>query len=436
MNKFARTVLFIAILCLVALLIIKLVAQYRVNHTLKRAASQLSVLGYVSYDEAQVNLWDTSITITDLEIDPYNPSLATIRADRLTMELSDRFFFKKMLGINHNDIPDTATLTLEGLRLPIDTYTTNGLIDRLNRAHQAIAEPSCGDVEFVGFRELAEIGYQYPYTADVTLNYRFARPLQQLQINLLAEIPEAAALEAAITISDMPSSLSQLAIDQQAYLSQLGITYRDRGYIERINDYCARRQNLSRESYIQQQTQRPDASFALHWGVVPDQEMRRRYGDFLRRPESIQWRISPNAGFNPNHLSLYDMADWPKVLRLTMTVNDTPVELDSFSRPDAELAANLNSAANGGQAGGSSFDSQSSPATAAEPAPRMQSIRVDRLSEYVGQKVRVIEQDGKTREGYLKSCDHTKARIAQRMHRGEFSVSVRLEDIVIVEVEK
>ena len=441
MNRFARTLLFATTLCLVALFVLKLVVEHRVNSALDDAIAGLSLFGYATYDDVEVNLWGSKVSIADLEIDPYDDQYPTVRADLWSVELPDGLLFEQVLGFTRSELPDAATLTIEGLRLPVDTYAANDIVDRLNKEFLTLGEPSCGDIEFLSFRELSEIGYQYPYTVDFTLSYEFDRPQQQLRINMQTQMPDMASVEADIEVNNMPSSPEQLLLAHEAYLSQLDVTYHNQGYIERVNNYCATQENLPLDEYIQQQVARPDASFALQWGVVPNQEIRSVYGEFLQQPESIHWRIAPGSGFNFNYLSLYDISDWPKVLHLEMNVNGKPLDIHGFSQPEAALGllkqlGNEASSEPRTSTGQVDTGQPQQPADESGRLARLQVIPVNQLSGYIGQPVRITELSGKVREGYLKACDQQKARIAQRIHGGEYSVAVKLENIALAEVRK
>ena len=440
MNRFTRILLFGCVLCLAVLIIMSWVVESRVNRALDKGIALLSPFATASYDDVDVNLWGSRISISNLEFEPYGDDYPAIRADRWSLELDDNFFFKQALGVSRKSAPDTATVIINGLRLPVDTYSVNRAIDQNNEDFRAQYEPNCGDIEFLGFHELSEIGYQYPYAVDAEFSYRFDRPGQRMLVELQFLIPGMARLEADLEIDDVPASPTPQLLTQ-AYVSQLDITYSDLGYVNRISNYCAGRENISLAEYIQRQTQRPDASFATQWGVVPDQDIRALYGEFLKLPRTIHWRISPDRGFDLKHLELYEKKDWANMLRLEMMVNGQSVDLKGFSLPPEQ--AGLMALWDNTSPADSSVDHRENQATLSKHSTHRsssrvsyQSVPVDQLASHIGRAVRIKEHNGKVREGYLKRCNQDSARIAQRLlHGGEFSVAVKLQDIALAEVQ-
>lgn len=341
------------------------------------------------------------------------------------------------------ELPAQASIEMRGWHVRADS----ALVQALRKSTATLAgllnieNDSCSLGQVFGARDFTTIGYD-ELLVDAGMGYRFADTFPGIELNWDFRAGGERGsfgmtlVDVSRSIHAMPSKIPRLR--------DLRMTYRlDPDFTRKLVDHCAAQRGVDAETYIAQLAAEPDALYQVYMGFVPGPGLRQAFQDMLRHPGELVMTATPVDPLDLTTLGLYQPAQLPDLLGLTVSVNGRSVDDLSLSFVDLgeHLDAQMHDAI-----GRDSFwsdlgirppaSSTTRPATTTrapvEP-PRYRSVGSAQLGEHVGRPVRIVASGGRKRNGVLKSVERGVATVEERRYGGTLTSTIALREITKAE---
>lgn len=411
--------------------------QSSMRSELDKQIRKASPFAHVQYQNFELQLPDR-IQISGIRIIPKSPNIGNFALEELGISIRDNdslYLLKRLLGLGRGNAPDELEVEVDNFSLSLQEFPQyKSMLMQLNQHLNRQMTPFCGDTHFIGPKQFKDLGFD-PMVMDLNFSYSFNPWEETLQLSFDAELENSNSTRAQIKLLNIPALNQDLTANMmRPSIERISIHYEDNGYTQKVNEYCAKKSQLSLEEFIARETSRPDKDYALMWGFVPGDNLMQAYTQFLQDPQRVNLRVEPSPNFDWMTLPAYPPEQWPETLNVTLTVNDEPVTTLDFEL--AELNQLL-SAAEPSPPKPSVFDTGVPPKPeppAAEPELKYVQIDKRRIREYQGMQMRIYSPSGKTREGTFTGMDGNNAKLTQQKFGGTFEMSVSLFGVDKIEV--
>jgi hypothetical protein len=295
---------------------------YHTNNTVKQAISALSPTVQISYGSINSSIFPGILGISDVDIILEGKRL---HADSITVSaktILDLYALQRnpytyalsqprldIRGLQSHVPPGEFSLLAELFDHPYLQFIKN--LDALGCKQRN--RISAGDMTMMGYRGLQ---------ADISLGSGPQPFGAGYNVDLSASLPGQADYRFSVSYSDAPKDISQ-ALYSLARLEVENVTIisKDRGYNERLQEFCAAQMDMNADRYK-----------AHHLSAV-DQFFRRQgirlgagdlaiYRDSLHRGASKQLRVKPRRDFAIEDLQFFKPADYQDLLGINFSVNN------------------------------------------------------------------------------------------------------------------
>lgn len=396
----------------------KLYVRSEADAALREAEYALGDLVNLDYEGFSAGL-DGSLTLQELTIRPVGVQgemfikQLTLAADSLPAALSAR------RHVAAGRLPDSLSVSFSDLRLNFDS----ALYRRLNTLSGGflVGTPldhlACGEQDRIGAEALSDMGFSYLGAnghAELTRgrDERAALLTVDLQATDIAHVRGEA-----IVRSPTETLTLEALVDGSALLADTDLRYRDDGYFDARNYYCAAQRDSDVDAFLQAHKEAVDAYLRRHGAVLSDALI----NGYMRLSDSpgneVHIAIKPEQPPTLAQLSgmgaraLVETLD-PRVAVNGEAVEDVAIRWIEPQRSVAETAEG---------------DSQSRSARfyAADPAA---------LPELVGSYARLVTYDGTSYEGLISETAGSRVTLQRRFQGGEMSFGVAVGNIRSAEI--
>lgn len=387
-------------------------------------ARQVSMLGgELEYRAISLNLQgDVSLEGVFFKV-PMQP--VVVRIDRLAVHTGGiTGVYQLDLDVKNQRLPETLGVSFDGVYLSLSTLT-----DSANEStFQKLMVAGCGERQVFTEADYRAMGYS-EWVMDFHANYRVLGSGAQLQFTTQTHMQEMYSLDMTVTLGLNAASrqLADIAAAQsQIQFIQADMEYQDRGFAERVTDFCSGETGQSREEYIVRHLQ----DWLTAWqgfGVTPEENAQQAYQQFVQQPNRLRFDITPTPGFNLGYMAQLEPIDWLQFLNIELAVNDQPAVPVSFqmdNRPAREPGGDEQATASEASTGP---DTSLPPPTNTEAAPTR--IPVSALGEYINEQVLITMRDGAVLTGRIQKIDRDWLHLQSYYSGGYFIQPVSLDDI-------
>ena len=441
--RIVKPILKALLLLLLLLLVAYGVYYYQVKSAIDSHLQQMRPLIDAKYNSLYVNpLGD--IQLGTVTVNPMGqPSGFVI--DRVRLASDPLFFLRFESRIASGNWPESLALAVEGLIIDFN-MPLFAMLEQFAQQGELTVQPAafgCGSVSHFDMTAMRMMGMrQGPFDLDVNLNKTAPN---QLELELLSSMYGWAELAIHLGFQAdhaSPQTLSQLG----SQMKQFSVSYKDMGYNQRKNQFCAMQSGMSVAEYRETHLDLMQA-----WLDEIDPQFATQLMPAYKELGESGARVA--LSLNLDGLSLQSLAA-PDYLEkalgsaLNVTVNDKPLRLDSTQLNSLmaklqEPLPNLQDLPDIADSDAPVSDAapRDMPGVASPPVPMrsMEPLKYRKtdpleLENYLGHPVRFYTTFGKRVEGILVGVDEGRVRVAERVQRGMAEYPVELETIQDTEV--
>lgn len=453
--------------------------HYQVKSSLDQAIAAAAPMAEIRYDGISSSLRG-SVTIQGLTVRSFGDD---VRLGEVRFGTPNVLVLLSTLSeLQRGEAPEFVELELVDLEMDLSGPLMNFVQAAVQRQAPRLPTtyPCAGQVVF-GPADWRAMGYQR-LSSDLRLRLDIDKAGHSVRVQSRWDTQDMGALRVAFEVAGVSASVAQLKESRQAILRWLELDYKDRSYYKRWVKYCAKRDKVDPGSFIAKLVSADATYYMYSWGVVPGDDLRRAYREFLRAPQSVSAVARPRTPLELALVEHYTPDDLVALLDLRLVVNGhgvpssqvgyRPELLDKYAAepgpalqwppaaPPPSQAAVPAPAPPPVKAAPEAADRQgrtqsvrpqpAAPSTAetqartAPPAAKTvepqrrefgyQRVAREGLDRYVGRYVRVLTGDGTEREGVLSEVRGTEVVVERRMYGGSLAVPVSVSEIDRIEV--
>jgi len=377
------------------------------------------------------------------------------RIKTLGLESSNLYYFiSGIMRLNEDQLPKDMAVVVRGLHLELDSELFR-MMDKVQQ--QAAPQPSsgfqfekldalgCGELDSFGLSDYLRAGLR-EMNLDATARLQYDDVRRQLTAVMQVGDPKLFELDMNVRADVSTDSLKSL---KQNTVPVSTITYRDLGWYQLRNEYCASLNQMTIEAYANKHM----SLLREQLGVGLTAKADAAYRDMLLNGGTVTLTFNPAPNTTMTGLQYYAPADALEMLGLSISINEVVFDHSQIEWARAERAEGVAPAAEPAdqQARANtqppSFISRpaipsvapQAPVASVPPpvaaAPAYQAVVPDKLSGHVGRMVRVTTRDGRLREGRLSQVQRNHIEVALSGSSGGLTFTIAFADIRAVEVK-
>lgn len=288
-----------------------------------------SVRPFVQIDyETFVSTLNGTISIEDVAISmpPYG-KLARIESVDFVLD-SPFDYFTLDDKLSAGELIPKLQLKINHLNSSIDTLDVYAQEpDPVEQFLNQVAAQGCGDVQSLGMSQLPELGYS---TLDMSVNIDFdyseAERLAKFNVDLIGHD-----MNAVYTTIEIPNvgSIRDFA-NPQVEFGTFKVGVEDLGFNEKVAEFCAEKSGVATEDYAKHHIEALK-TFFTHADIQLSDGIYEAYESYVAEQATISLELQPKNSVNWNYLSLYPSNEWPRLLGLSLLVNNEKVDDFEFS---------------------------------------------------------------------------------------------------------
>jgi len=218
-------------------------------------------------------------------------------------------------------------------------------------------------------------------------------------------------------------------------ISSLSAEYRDTGYYELRNQYCAKQRGSSIDEYVEANI----SALSGGIGVSFPEEAIENYRQYMTKGGSVRVSLKPAGDTSFSHLQLYEPKQIMSMLGVEIAINGKKVDREKivWGESSNDMPVNLSAAPKQKQIPKQlpkTMESKAEqiPAPPVEVVvnePQFRTVKISKLAGHIGKRIQVVTMNGKQRDGMLESVGKERIRIQMQLGSGEYSFPVKLKEI-------
>jgi len=410
---------------------------YQVKSRIDKLVQQASPFAQVSYGSIYAHP-DGTVGVNRLTIAPRQMH-APVSVESVRVRVGSPLYF--LFG--GDELPERISLSLKRIKQGLDSEFFRAIqrqADFTMEADPLYISPNslgCGNIRRFDINTLKQMGFN-ELVMDINLDYRGDLQARKVSLNMLTNVDDMGTTRMEMELTLDPRQLKNPAMASgSARLESLLINYRDTGYNQRRNRFCAAEIDGSPADYQQLHRQMLE-QWLTDAGVELPEALLTAYFDLVLQPGSdMALSMRPAGGLGTAELMLQDPEFLLQSLNLQLRINDKPLPLDGVDW--AEMVADLSAAGNPGQMINrqerAEIDNQAEALAEEDGSSAQVSILPKRLPgklmikqyrptspselrKHIGAQVRIFTYFGNDVEGRLIHADSKGIRVLQRLEQG------------------
>ncbi len=416
--------------------IVKSYLYFQLDGIMEHLARQVSPFARLEYKDVATSL-DGEASVHGIRLTLRGLD-DTIEIEKVSYGTPNIWYLLRDLGqVRNNRLPEKLTLGIRGLEMDLYGEITDRFEAAVNGLNLDLAglTPLCGGRVFIGPREYRDMGYE-----AIVIDGKVGFKVDTIAETMLLHFDLGARDMGELQLRTLIGGLKGTGFDDRVHnprrptVGPLKALYRDRGYQKRVVKFCAERSEMSPQDYIAAEIKQEPEYFANAWGIVPGASLRQAYGRFLTSPQTLEVSLEWPESATLSGLHLFKASDIPELLHLELKVNGEVVDDLGFSYYEGRRVSIGDRFVRSFVPQAVTVKKKAAPKPALGPA-RYYVVSPRDLGRYIGQDVRLLTRDGKHRDGRLLRIEGGVAAIQQRVHRGEFTMQVAIDDLKKAEVQ-
>ncbi len=295
---------------------------YQTNQTVKQAISALAPYAQISYGSIISSVYPGILGIADVDVIVEGKRL---HADAITFRAGTIFDLYALQKNPHSYALSQPRLDIRGLQSPAPASDFNRLVDtfdhRYLRTIRNLDALGCNNRDRISLADMTAMGYR-GLQGDFSL-WSKPQPFSNgYLVELSSSLPGRADYRLTVSLPDTPGDFSQLAHKlSRLELDSISLTSRDRGYNERLQEFCAAELGTDPDSYQRIHLAAVEQFFRRQGIHLGDDELA-IYREGLHRGASKQLRVKPRRGFAIEDLRFYQPDDYRELLGIHFSANN------------------------------------------------------------------------------------------------------------------
>lgn len=296
----------------------------QVEKHLDEAAGLMAVMGAsLEYDGTSITLGG-DIRVNGIRLHAQGERL---EVDRLVVRTGS------VLGVHHlamdirnERLPDQLGLSIEGMRLPLAGSRYRMLDSLMNEGGEgSFAAAGCGQRTEFSARDLINMGYS-ALVMDSHMDYRLigGGELMELTFNTHSHNMNDIALKTEFSLGARSTAMQDIAMAMtRAQLQAVNLEYEDRGYANRVIDFCQEETGLSREAFLEQHLEAWQDVWKMV-GLEAGPNLVTAYREFLQKPRHIGVSLTPRGRLGLEQMANTSLELLMYQLQIALEVNRQP----------------------------------------------------------------------------------------------------------------
>jgi len=410
---------------------------YQVKSRVDGLVQQMAPFAQINYGMIYAHP-DGTVGVNNLTITPRQMH-APVSVESVRVRVGSPMYF--LFG--GDELPERISLSLKRIKQGLDSEFFRAMqrqSDMVLESTPLYVSPNslgCGNIRRFDINTLKQMGYN-ELVMDIDLDFRGDVQARKGSLDMLANIDDMGTTRLEMELSVDPRQLKNPAMASgSARLESLSVNYRDTGYNQRRNRFCAAEIDGSPADYQQLHRQLLE-QWLTDAGVELPEALLTAYFDLVLKPGSdMALSMRPAGGLGTAELMLQDPEFLLQSLNLQLRINDKPLPLDGVDW--AEMVADLSAAGNPGQMINrqerAEIENQAEALAEEDGSSAQVSILPKRLHgklmikqyrptppsdlrKHIGAQVRIFTYFGNDVEGRLIHADSQGIRVLQRLEQG------------------
>lgn len=351
-------------------------------------------------------------------------------------------------ALKRGELPEHMGVALTGAHLDLKGRLTQMLeqAEAAQLGQQPTEDIACSLSSNFLTVQYRELGLE-ELVFDTRVSFEHGITASQLVLKMDYSIRDLEQAEFAVTLDGFDNSLMSLAF-ASPQLKRVTINYRpDAVFSRKTLEYCAGKQGVEVQSYINGLFDKGDEHYMQNLGFVPGPGIRTAMKELLLNAGELSVVAQPSSTLDLKTVHLYKPEDLADLFGLSVKVNGKEVSDLSFTLPDDELSQSDERTAAFKLPGLDFFSRQeeaapvqaqtgnkSSVARSPSGRPRYRIVARGDVHKLVGRDVRISMADGKRRSGRVLSISNGVISLEMRMHGGTLSTRVPVTAASKIEV--
>ncbi len=346
------------------------------------------------------------------------------------------YFLSADSSLKSGELPERLELALQHIHLDIDSQLFSMLeqlqgaaaVTQADSMTSLLTSPDalgCGDRDMFTIDDYRRMGFGQ-MVADIALSSEYDKKANRTSFRINTAVDRL--YDADINLEfdgSLKARGKQLGTTE---LPRIRLNYRDSGYYQLRNKYCALQRDSGVESYVDRHVEMLSESL----GATFPKLAIKAYKKFMHNGGSLAVHLVPNDELQLENLQYYKPDDVIAMLGLSVSINGTQVALDEIEWGSQRRVVSENAP----QQHDSDEPVAESPLPPAretlavtesksETAPSFHAIHVEDAPKHLNRLIEVTTVDGRVRRGQLREADEDRLVLVMKMSSGTLSYPVK-----------
>lgn len=307
---------------------------YHTNHTVKQAISALAPHAQISYGSVVSSVYPGILGVSDVDIIVEGKRL---HADSITFSADTILELYALQKNPYQYALSQPRLDIRNLRSPVPAIEFDLLAELLDHPYLQFINNldaiGCKQRDSISASDMTSMGY-HGLHADINL-WSGPQPFSSgYNVELSVSVPGQADYRISVSYADVPKGISQ-ALQQLSRLDleSVNISSKDRGYNERLQEFCAAAMGIDAQRYQSHHLGAVAQLFRRQGITLSDSDLA-IYSESLHKGASKQLRIKPRRDFAIEDLRFFKPADYRDLLGINFSANNRQAK----QQKDAKIA--------------------------------------------------------------------------------------------------
>lgn len=340
-------------------------------------------------------------------------------------------FLLARINLSDGKPPEKLGMQITGLELDVDSE----LFDMLEQMQQAGGKAQsvsldalgCGDLTGFSITDMRRMGLGTTIS-DISINSAYDDPSRRMLMDISAKSRGLVDLQARVEMQK--PSLGMGPTD----VPKMQITYRDTGYYDFRNRYCARLNGGTPEQYVDRHVQLLTAALG---GRIPEKTVA-AYRGVMLKGGTLSVAVDPDGSLPAGGLQNYTPAEIVNMLDPKVAINGTPLDIGQIKWDAAAAAEPAKGEKPQPRKRVPPPRVRQAPAAppAANTAPVYRTIEVPDASGYLGRMAEITTVGGKVRTGSLAKVEKERLHLKMRLSSGTLTYPVKIDEISKIRIRE
>lgn len=288
----------------------------------------------------------------------------------------------------------------------------------------------CGEISTFTISDYQEMGFT-TIVADASLNMTYDEQSKRTLITADTHADNLYELGVDLDFNVTPQAMANAALVNN--IPKMTIRYRDTGYYQLRNNYCAKQNQSSVAEYVDHHINLLSNKLGA---TLPAQTLS-SYRQFMLKGGAMKVGLAPTDGQSLEGLQYYAPADIIDMLGLTLTINNSKLDANLIQWGNKPKATKLKPDTIRERPTVIREDvlqAKIKPEPQRPATPQLQTINVDDAANYIGKSVEVTTAEGMVRSGLLQDVNEDRILIEVKFRTGSLTFPVEYSKIDVLKV--